>query len=244
MFIERIGKAKPPAARREQRSLFAPKSARILRVMLNDPSRAWKVVELAEHAGVSLGQVSNVRQALLDREWGGTGGGKGFSIAAPQAVLDAWRQAYRPPRASRRRHYTLLHGAVLDAALRAVFAEAGDRGKLLFASFSAARWLAPFARVAGEFFYADAHGEELLKKHLRLEPASRGENVVIDRPRDDGVYFDKAFETCSARGRCPLLVCRQSNLMPDSWMTLAHFATSVLTIAPNCSGVFAAGSRP
>jgi hypothetical protein len=60
----------------------------------------------------------------------------------------------------------------------------------VLSSFSAARWLAPYARVAGEFLYADAGGEEILTQHLKLEPAARGENVTIDRPRDQGVFLE------------------------------------------------------
>ena len=37
--------------------------------MLRDPRHAWRVTELAQVAGVSLGHVSNVRAGLLDREW-------------------------------------------------------------------------------------------------------------------------------------------------------------------------------
>ena len=34
------------------------------------PPRAWRVAELAETAGVSLGHASNLRKALIEREWG------------------------------------------------------------------------------------------------------------------------------------------------------------------------------
>lgn len=37
--------------------------------MLREPDRAWRVTELSEISGVSLGHVSNVRNGLIDREW-------------------------------------------------------------------------------------------------------------------------------------------------------------------------------
>src|SRR6202046_795913 len=70
VFIERLVSSKPSTERRDLKSLFKPKSAQVLRVMLRDPRRPWRVTELAETAGVSLGHISNVRTGLLDREWG------------------------------------------------------------------------------------------------------------------------------------------------------------------------------
>jgi hypothetical protein len=69
VFIEREVASKPGVERRELRSIFKPKAAQVLRVMLRDPQRTWRVTELAEAAGVSLGHVSNVRVSLLGREW-------------------------------------------------------------------------------------------------------------------------------------------------------------------------------
>jgi hypothetical protein len=69
VFIETRSPENPFREKRETRSLFAPRATRALRVVLQGPLRAWKVVELAESARVSLGCVSAVRQQLLAREW-------------------------------------------------------------------------------------------------------------------------------------------------------------------------------
>ena len=105
MYIEKSVKTNPFKVKREQRSLFAPKSARMLRVMLGEPSREWKVAELATRVGISYGQVSKVRKTLLDREWA-PGNWGGVQIAKPQALLGAWKQAYPPLLKGRHRYYT------------------------------------------------------------------------------------------------------------------------------------------
>jgi hypothetical protein len=69
VFIERMVADKRAAEQRELKSLFRPKSAQVLRAMLREPGRAWRVTELSEISGVSLGHVSNVRTGLIDREW-------------------------------------------------------------------------------------------------------------------------------------------------------------------------------
>jgi len=190
VYVERTGHKKSPSVRREQRSLFAPKSARILRLLLSAPNRAWKVVELAEKAQVSLGQVSNVRKALLDREWVREEGG-GISVQNPVTVLFAWRDAHAMSRVERASFHTLLHGNALDTAVRSALLDAGRGEHLVLASFTAAQWIAPFGRSSTAWFYADAKGEGALKKRLKLEPAGSGGNVSIGRTPDKGIFIDR-----------------------------------------------------
>lgn len=93
VFIERAVATPSPSERRGLRSIFSPGAARILRIMLRDPRRPWRVSALAEAAGVSLGHVSNVRRALLDREWVEQGIG-GIVLSEPDVLLDTWRDNY------------------------------------------------------------------------------------------------------------------------------------------------------
>jgi hypothetical protein len=68
VFIFREGRENPTPERRSLGTLYSPKAERVLRVFLNDPVRTWKVEPLAAEAGVSLCQVSKVKQLLEDRE--------------------------------------------------------------------------------------------------------------------------------------------------------------------------------
>ena len=139
---------------------------------------------------MSLGQVSNLRQRLLDEEWAVIEK-SGLRLSKPRDLLDAWRQAYRLDPARSKSCYTLLHGEALDKALRVALAEAGHGKHAVLASYSAGRWLAPFARVASQYLYADEQGEVLLRKHLKLEPPGKGANVSLMRPKDEGVFLDR-----------------------------------------------------
>lgn len=190
VYVERSGRNTSPAVRRELRSLFAPKSARILRLLLGSPHRAWKGVELASKAQVSLGHVSNVRNALLDREWVREDNG-GILVSNPVTVLFAWRDAYARSRTECASFHTLLHGSVLDAAVGRALLDAGRGEHAILASYSAANWLAPFGRSSTAWFYADAKGEAVLRKQLKLEPAGSGGNVSIGRMPDKGIFIDR-----------------------------------------------------
>jgi hypothetical protein len=179
----------PFATKREQRSLFFPKSARLLKLLLHKPQQPWKVAELAAEAGVSAGQVSNVRRALIEREWAHAELGGGFRLVQPDALLDAWRDDGVQIPQVLLRAYALMHSRSLDAAIEDAFADAADKpARLLLASHSVARRVAPFARVAGEFFYADSAGLAMLQQHLQLAPADKGENVIVFSAGDDGLW--------------------------------------------------------
>lgn len=187
VFIETRVADNPFRAKRQLRSVFSAKAGRVLRVLLTPPLRAWKVTELEAAAGVSLGQVSNVRKLLLDHEWA-VAGVEGLRLNRPEDLARAWQRSYEPRPRSREAVYTLLHGDALEAATRAALAEAGNGAHAVLASYSAARWHAPYARQATQFFYADEVGASVLRNHLQLQPVERGENVILIEPREDDVF--------------------------------------------------------
>lgn len=190
VYIERALGKKPATETRKLKSPFRPKSAQILRLMLRAPTRAWRVAELADTAQVSVGHVSNIRTMLLDREWAQTNA-DGFYISAPDALLDAWRDAYEPPAGPRQAFYTIFHGRSFEEAARAALKpDAGAPPQAAFASFSAARWLAPYGRTGTEYFYATRAGLHHLRNTLNLSPATKGENVIVTVLKDATLLND------------------------------------------------------
>jgi len=192
VFIDRLTEGKPASERREFKSLFTPKSSQVLRVLLRDPKRIWRVADLAEAAHVSLGHVSNVRTALLDREWAEVVSG-GLHLIFPDALLDAWKSSYEPPVEQQFRFYTTLHGKAFDASIRDVFESMPQMVQTALASFSAANWIAPYARTTTQFFYAEKRGLDHIQSRMKLSSTAKGENVIITIPKDPGVFMD-AYE--------------------------------------------------
>lgn len=192
VFIERVLSGKPEPERREFKSLFWPKSAQVLRILLRNPKRVWKVADLAMAAEVSLGHVSNVRTALLEREWARIVT-EGLLLTAPDALLDAWKSSYKPLVQGEQRFYTILHGSALEESIREVFAFLPPKADVALSSFSAAHWIAPFARTGTQYFYAGVRTLEHIRSKLRLSSPLKGENVVVSVPKDDGLFLD-AYE--------------------------------------------------
>lgn len=187
VFIERHVATRPVALRRELKSIFSPKAAQILRRLLREPRREWKVVELAEAAGVSLGQVSNVRRALVDKDWA-TVDAMGLRLTAPDDLLDTWRDIYVAPAGERISAYTPLHGKLLDEALAAASMEVN--AYIALAGYMAAKWLAPYARGAQDMIYADRAGWSALQRHVEVGPVSKGANLEVVVLEDRGPLLD------------------------------------------------------
>jgi hypothetical protein len=186
IYIDRAVPGRPEPERRALRSLFKPKSARILRTLLKAPGRSWRTAELAEAAGVSAGLVSTVGSALRERGCAEQSE-HGLVLTAPDDLLDLWSENYEPVRGEEVRLYSHLHGSALSERLRGLTM---DEGRVALASFSAADWLAPFVRHPTTYFYADEAGLGALKRLLDAKPAEKGGNIVIVVPDEDGVLDD------------------------------------------------------
>lgn len=191
IHVERQVASKPKAEKRALRSLFKPKSARILRRLLREPARPWRVLDLAEAAGVSVGHVSTISNELKDRGWAEQTE-DGLVVSDPDALLDAWAENYEQPAGREHSRYSHLHGSALDDALQSVL-NGPHPGRLILRSYSAADRIAPFARNANRYLYADEAALDQLTKEMRLTPAGKGGNVLVIVPDEDGV-FDDAVE--------------------------------------------------
>lgn len=174
---------RPVSEKRALKSLFSPKAAQILHAMLHNPKRKWRVAELAETAEASVGQVSNVRKLLVERGWAKIGN-DGMALADPDSLLDAWREIYVPPSGYVEKFYTYLHGSAFENLTKKIFSKLEfDRRELdrqaTFASFSAALWIAPYARTSIHYFYASREGASRIKDVLDTSLVDKGENAEI-----------------------------------------------------------------
>jgi hypothetical protein len=186
VYIERKNFPNPNVERRPLRSLFAPKSSRILRVMLSNPKRSWQVQELADMAKVSLGLVSKVKQRLLDLEYAGEEN-KNILLRRPMDLLDKWAESYSFRKQNRMYDY---FGFGKPKELERNVAEYCQRKKIPYALtlFSGAARVAPFARYTRGFVYV-GKGIQEVAESLGLKEVSSGPNLTILEPFDEGVFY-------------------------------------------------------
>jgi len=200
VYIEREVPGRPEPERRVLRSLFKPKSARILRCLFEEPRQPWRTTALVLSAKVSAGLVSIVGARLRELGWAEQTE-RGLELTETSELLDSWVENYEPPRGEEHRCYTSLHGSALTDRLRTL-SEAD--GRVALASFSAAAWLAPHVRHPGTYFYADQAGFDALTRVLDLSEAPKGANVTILVPEEDGVLTDAKPVANGLMGTSPL----------------------------------------
>ncbi len=168
-------------------SVFAPKSSRIARLLLNDPKRSWRQSELAQESQVGTGYVSRTCKRLEeDRLIERTPEG-GIRPRDPNLLLEAWRSQYDLRRHDIREGHVASHsGEELSRRL----VEACEDLSITFAltGLAAAWLLAPFAGYRLLTAYLRKPASDKLLKKLNWHEEKRGANLWLIRPNDEGVF--------------------------------------------------------
>ncbi len=186
VYISKEGRENSLTRKRDLRSLYSPKAERILRVLLSDPKKPWRVQDIASEAGVSLGQASNVKKLLADREWIRTES-DGFRIQEPEALFKEWSGRYDARRSQASHYYSIQDPADIENELAGYCRK--QKIEYALTGFSAAARLAPMVRYQRVTAYASCDLSKLARG-LKLKEVSSGANVTLLEPYDDGIYYD------------------------------------------------------
>jgi Transcriptional regulator, AbiEi antitoxin, Type IV TA system len=191
VYVRREGRPNPAPERRELRSLYSPKAERVIRVLLNRPAKAWKLIELAQKAEVSVGQVHRVKELLVDREWM-TGAADGFRLLEPGKLLREWAENYDYGRNQSREFYLMKSLPEIEAAV----AEGCEHDHIHYAltGFSGAARHAPFVRYQRASAYV-LTGVDQLAHLIGLKEVSSGGNLTLLEPYDEGVLHGAKEQT-------------------------------------------------
>lgn len=165
-------------------SPFAPKSARITRLMLLAPHRWWRRKDLVSAAELDSGQVSRViKRLLMDRLLEEQG--HELRPRDPDALLDAWQDEYRFDRHEILRGHMSGTGIELSRALEERLEDASHR--FAFTGLPAAWAFDRFAgfRLNSVYVQGDPH---TVAEAIGLRVNERGANVQLIAPDDAGVF--------------------------------------------------------
>jgi hypothetical protein len=185
VYIEKEGRPNKFTEKRGLRSLFTPKATRILRVLLNDPKKAWKVADLAEEADISLGQVTKVKKLLADREWLSKEA-KGIELSEPRELLAEWAKNYTYRDNQVRNYYSMQTLSEIEESLAKACISNGVNYAVT--GFSGAARFAPAVRFQRMMAYVSNDLEEI-QTELSLKEVTSGANVSLMIPYDEGVYY-------------------------------------------------------
>ena len=189
-FVEREGRPNLFARRRDLRSLYSPRSSRVLRVLLANPGEAWKLTELARESEVSLGLASNVKKLLEDREWIRKTE-DGWALIEPGKLLAEWAENYSFRKNKVRDYHSPKPAAALEADLATVCRQ--REVPYALTGFSAAVRLTPMERSPRAMAYVRKPSDEMIA-FLGLREVASGANVTLLEPYDEGVFYGVEVE--------------------------------------------------
>jgi hypothetical protein len=189
LYIEKEGRPNPFTEKRFLRSLYSPRATRVLRVLLlSATDKKWRLEPLAREAGVSLGQVANVKTLLDERDWLRIDPA-GLRLSDPEALLREWAETYDYRRNRASDFYAMKDIAETEEDL----GRAAREQKVRFAltGFSAGARLAPAVRYQRVTAYV-ADGIDDLAQAAGLRRVPTGANVTLLTPYDQGVFYGMA----------------------------------------------------
>jgi len=189
LYLERSVSRNPFPRRGRPASLFSPVSSRILRALLEEPARGWRIGELAAAAGVSLGQTSNVCRRLAEEAYAATTARR-FHLTQPGRLLDAWRDADLSAASAPEGYYSFERDP--ERMARRVAELASARGwRYAVTSFAAAARVAPFVHGIGtvQWYVGEEATPAQWAQALDLRPVESGPNAILLVPYDAGVFY-------------------------------------------------------
>lgn len=186
ILVDRHAVKPPPRARARLRRLFAPRSSRIPRVLLEQPERTWTLAALATEASLSLRTVHLVvnaleEKALVDKQRAA------LRLTKPGELLDLWAEQYRLDVHRRHTFYTFARDP-LEVARRLAAHAAEHQESAALTLHSGATLLAPFVRSPDVHAYVTGDLERLVTA-LDLRPVESGGTVHLFEPYDAGVFY-------------------------------------------------------
>jgi hypothetical protein len=168
------------------RNIFAPKSSRILRVLLTNPNRDWDERELAAEAKVSRGMAHYLCSTLIELGSAARDNQNRIVLVDPVRLLRRWAAYHQYDRVNKFLEYYTFEKEIDQfltkmATLDSKYALSGLAGA----------WLAaPYVRPVDVHLYI--FSEDLASKlaeKLELNPTPSGGNVKFVLPYDEGVFY-------------------------------------------------------
>lgn len=188
IHVSVLGRENKFKSRGRPANLFAPKSARIVRILLVDYGKSYPQQRLAQLADVDPGHVSRVVRRMEGAGFVERDQGRRVRVGDPDLLLDAWKDEYdlddhrsmkghlsvRSPEDALKRLDEVLDRADVDYALTGL----------------PAAWL--YVRHAGYrliTIFVDSWPRRSLLEGAGWRDQEQGGNIWLLRPNDTGVFY-------------------------------------------------------
>src|SRR2546427_8565285 len=211
VLIEKDGKRNVRPSTRPLRSLFAPRATRVVRVLLVEPGRAWRLEELGKAAAVSLGHSHNVVKRLEELAWAERDADQRIRLSKPADLLEAWCESYTY-RANEITSYLAPERVTRKFMGEVARIAAGEGRRYAFTLNAGAALLVPSLRLPTMHCYLEGDPGPVART-LGLRPAAEADATLhFLGPYDPGVLH-AAFEKGGLK-----VVC-----LPQLYVDLMHY---------------------
>ena len=151
-------------------------SSVILRMLLENSGRKWKLKELAEAAGCSIGQVSKVKDFLVKQVYVEQTS-DGISVIDPKAIMHDWAKVYADSDEERIQCYSLSEITDIEAKISKMKDEKGI--DCFLTGFSGGVRYQPVVRYQKVHALIGANDLEEAINFLGLKKVDSGANVIF-----------------------------------------------------------------
>lgn len=199
IYVHRCGIRNPFGKTMSSRlNVFSTKSSRAVRVMLQEPSRGWRLGELAEHSDVRIsnGLMSRIKKSLLEDGYALMHEGE-LRLKSPEALLRDWVDHYRRDKPNIYSFYMRGDLQQVETQVASWCSESNIAHAL--SRFSAAWRLAPQVRysVASFLVSAEAITETSLQRfrdQCGARQVDSGANLILQVPEDESHFVGRISE--------------------------------------------------
>ena len=188
MIIVKTGNPNKYPAENHAKTVFKPSAkttSRILRELLMDISKTWKIKELAETVGCSIGLVSRVKTYLCEQRWAEMDS-SGLHISDAESLMKEWSRAYSVEETIN--CYTLDDISEFEKRCSDLFKK--NTIKFCLTGFSGGVRYAPVVRYTKEHFWIARSDVEEFLAETGCKKVDSGANIVLYIADSDEVFID------------------------------------------------------
>lgn len=160
-------------------------SSKILRLMFSDIHRKWKLSEISEKVGCSIGQVAKVKKFLLDNIQI-TQTKDGIELRNPEEILKEWASVYHKKENEVIECYSLDDVSEIEAKLAMMKKEIGIDYYLT--GFSGGSRYQPIIRYHKVHCYIMSENIEKVMKYLDCKRVKGGSNIDFIIPYNNCIF--------------------------------------------------------
>jgi len=185
VLIEREGKRNPLGYGREGLNPYSDKASIVLRVLMNEPERKWKIREIARVGDINPGWVSRVVDSLVERGLIEFNRQSGVVLLRGEDMLKEWADIYDWRR--NRLYYYYCHALDFRGVLERVARLDLGRDGVIALGFQAGGYLvSPYATFDQVHVLIDGISFDSVRpdieRQLGLESRREGANLILVRP--------------------------------------------------------------